>query len=62
MAYRHKSYADKLFIRINRAILCRQEPCPHSEDSSRDELIFRGSYADKEFLSVTGPNTCMLMD
>ena len=46
MVYRHKSYADKLFIRINRAILCRQEPCPHSDDSSRDELIFRGSYAD----------------
>ena len=49
MAYRHKSYADKLFIRINRAILCRQGPCPHSDDSSRDELIFRGSYADKKF-------------
>ena len=49
MAYRHKSYADKLFIRINRAILCRQEPCLHSDDSSRDELIFRGSYADKKF-------------
>ena len=82
MVYRHKSYADKLFIRINRAILCRQGPCPHSDDSSRDELIFRGSYddnaipaiqacsenwkithySDKEFLSVTGPNTCMLMD
>ncbi len=33
-------------IGINRAILCRQEPCPHSDDSSRDELIFWGSYAD----------------
>ena len=82
MAYRNKSYSDKLLIGINRAILFRQGSCRNSDDSSRDELIFRGSYADnaipaiqacsenwkithysdKEFLSVTGPNTCMLMD
>ena len=61
MAYRHKSYTDKLFIRINRAILCRQEPCPHSDDSSRDELIFRGPMPTRNFYLLL-PNTCMLMD
>ena len=52
MAYRNKSYADKLLIGINQAILCRQEPCRHSDDSSRDELIFKGSYSgcfEKQF-------------
>ena len=46
MAYRNKSYSDKLFIGINRAILFRQDPCRNSDDSSRVELIFRGSYSD----------------
>ena len=42
MAYRNKSYSDKVLIGINRPILFRQDPCRNSEDSSRDELIFRG--------------------
>ena len=46
MTYRNKSYSDKLLIGINRAILFRQGSCRNSDDSSRDELIFRGSYAD----------------
>ena len=43
MAYRHKSYSDKLLIGINRAILFRQEACQNGDDSSRDELIFDNS-------------------
>ncbi len=46
MAYRNKSYSDKLLIGINRADLFRQGSCRNSDDSSRDELIFRGSYSD----------------
>ena len=49
MAYRNKSYSDKLLIGINRADLFRQGSCRNSDDSSRDELIFRGSYADNVF-------------
>ena len=54
-------------ISLNRAILCRQEPCSHSDDSSRDELIVRGSYADnaipaisceKQFEASPSPRQC----
>jgi len=53
MAYPRKSYADKLFIRVNRADLRGQGSCSHSDDSSRDELIFRGSYADNAIPAIS---------
>ena len=53
MAYPRKSYADKLFIRVNRADLRGQGSCLHSDDSSRDELIFRGSYADNAIPAIS---------
>ena len=56
MAYLHKSYADKLFIRVNLADLRGQGSCSHSDDSSRDELIFRGSYADNAIPAISFEN------
>ena len=53
MAYRNKSYSDKLLIGINRADLFRQGSCRNSDDSSRDELIFRGSYADNAIPAIS---------
>ena len=53
MAYRNKSYADKLLIGINRADLCRQGSCRNSDDSSRDELIFKGSYSDNAIPAIS---------
>ena len=45
-------YADKVLIGINRAILCRQGSCRNSDDSSRDELTFRGSYSDNAIPAI----------
>ena len=53
MAYRNKSYSDKLLIGINRADLFRQGSCRNSDDSSRDELIFRGSYSDNAIPAIS---------
>ena len=49
----NKYYSDKLLIGINRADLFRQGSCRHSDDSSRDELIFRGSYADNAIPAIS---------
>lgn len=47
-----KSYSDKLLIGVNRADLFRQGSCRNSDDSSRDELIFWGSYSDKAIPAI----------